>query len=79
MTVYKKWRELIGILCDPKIPVTRKGKIYKIVSKSVLLFGSEKWAVNKKIYIQLEYICMIQWTRGITMKDQVRNEICEAV
>ncbi|VDP26856.1 unnamed protein product [Heligmosomoides polygyrus] len=42
-----KWRESTGILCDRRCSRTLKGKLYRTVVRSVLLYGSKCWALGK--------------------------------
>ncbi|XP_063635176.1 uncharacterized protein LOC134805911 [Cydia splendana] len=42
---WAKWREVTGVLCDPRIPVKLKGLVYKSIIRPVLLYGSETWPV----------------------------------
>uniref|UniRef100_A0A7C8Z989 RNA-directed DNA polymerase n=1 Tax=Opuntia streptacantha TaxID=393608 RepID=A0A7C8Z989_OPUST len=44
---WQKWRNALRILCDKKIPVELKGKVYHIVVKPVVLYGSECLPIKK--------------------------------
>lgn len=41
--------EMSGILCDKSITVRQKGKLYKTVMMTEILYRSECWVVDKKI------------------------------
>ncbi|KAL0831522.1 hypothetical protein ABMA28_002316 [Loxostege sticticalis] len=71
-----KWRSLTGVLCDTKIPVRTKGKVYKTAVRPAMLYGSETWA-TKRTHTQKLHTAemrMLRWSVGVTMKDKVRNE-----
>jgi len=44
-----KWREALGVLCDKKIPIILKGEFAVNVLRPTVLFGTEYWALNRKI------------------------------
>ena len=46
---WTKWREASGILCDKRIPIRLKGKFYKAVVRPAMMYGTECWAVDRKI------------------------------
>ncbi|KAL0867448.1 hypothetical protein ABMA27_008235 [Loxostege sticticalis] len=75
-TAWIKWRSLTGVLCDTKIPVRTKGKVYKTAVRPAMLYGSETWA-TKRTHTQKLHTAemrMLRWSVGVTMKDKVRNE-----
>jgi hypothetical protein len=41
--------ERSSILCNKRIPMRLKGKFYRSVVKPTMLYGSECWAVNRRI------------------------------
>jgi hypothetical protein len=45
---WMKWRQVTGVLCDKKIPLRLKSKIYRTVVRPVALFGTECWPTTKK-------------------------------
>ncbi|KAG7296805.1 hypothetical protein JYU34_020747 [Plutella xylostella] len=75
-TAWLKWRSLTGVLCDPRMPIKTKGKIYKTVVRPALMYGSECWTM-KKAHEQQMHVAemkMLRWAGGVTRLDKVRNE-----
>ena len=44
---WKNWKRVSGILCDRRISLRVKGKVYKTVVRPVMMYGAETWAVKK--------------------------------
>jgi len=44
---WQKWRSAVGVLCDKKIHVGLKGKVYRMVVRPALLYGAVCWVVKK--------------------------------
>ena len=74
-----KWKQLTGVLCDKKVPIKLKDKVYKTVIKPTMTYGAERWAVRKKDENRLHVaeMRMLRWIRGKTRKDHVRNQIIQ--
>ncbi|KAJ0179997.1 hypothetical protein K1T71_004588 [Dendrolimus kikuchii] len=72
---WAKWREVTGVICDPKMPVKLKGQVYKSIIRPVLLYGSEAWPVleRHKQELRVTEMNMLRWMCGVTRKDRVRN------
>ncbi|PZC79938.1 hypothetical protein B5X24_HaOG215620 [Helicoverpa armigera] len=72
---WAKWREVSGVICDPKMPVKLKGQVYKSIIRPVLLYGSEAWPVleRHKQELRVTEMKMLRWMCGVTRKDRVRN------
>ena len=73
---WAKWREVPGVMCDKKMPIKLKDKIYKTIVKPAMIYGSECWAVkqNDTQILHTTDMRMLRWARGKTKKDHVKNE-----
>ena len=76
---WMKWKQLTGVLCDKKVPIKLKDKVYKTVIKPTMTYGAECWAVRKKDENRLRgaEMRMLRWIRGKIRKDHVRNQIIQ--
>ena len=43
---WMKWKGLSGVMCDMKIPVELKDKVFKAIIRQEMTYGSECWAVK---------------------------------
>ena len=43
-----EWKEVSGVMCDRKMPVELKDKVFKTIIRPAMTYGSECWAVKKK-------------------------------
>ena len=70
---------LSGVMCDRKMPVELKDKVFKAIIRPAMTYGSECWAVKKKDENKLNSaeMRMLRWTRGKTRLDHIRNEDVE--
>jgi hypothetical protein len=39
--VWLKWCQGSGVLCDPRVPLKLKDKLYRTMIRSVMLYGAE--------------------------------------
>ena len=71
-----KWKEVSGVMCDRKMPVELKDKVFKTIIRPAMTYGSECWAVKKKDENKLNSaeMRMLRWARGKTRLDHIRNE-----
>ena len=62
---WMKWKQLTGVLCDKKVPIKLKDKVYKrkTVIKPTMTYGAECWAVRKKDEnrLHVEKMRMLRW------------------
>ena len=77
ITGWMKWKEVSGVMCDRKMPVKLKDKVFKTIIRPAMTYGSECWAVKKKdenkVYSSAE-ISMLRWARGKTRLDHIIHE-----
>ena len=46
-----KWKNASGVLCDKRMPVGLKGKVYHMVVIPAVLYGAKCWPI-KKTHVQ---------------------------
>ena len=65
-----------GVLCDRRMPVKLKGKVYKTVVRPALLYGADTWPTTRGQEARLEVneMRMLRWVCGVTRRDNIRNE-----
>ena len=70
------WRKVSGVLCDRKLSARVKGKTFKSVVRSAMLYGMETVAVTEKQVENMEVaeLKMVRWALGMARKDKIRNE-----
>jgi hypothetical protein len=64
------------ILCDPRVPLKLKAKLYRTAIRPAMLYGAECWPTKMRHVQQLSIaeMRMLQWICGHTRRDQVRND-----
>ncbi|KAG5608924.1 hypothetical protein H5410_020205 [Solanum commersonii] len=60
-----KWRLASGLLCVKKVPPKFKGKFYRMMVRSSLLYGVECWPIKNS---HVQHIADIR-------SDKIRNEV----
>ena len=73
---WKNWKRISGILCDRRISLRVKGKVYKTVVRPAMMYSAETWAVKKAHEKKLDVaeMRMLRWMSGVTKMDRIRNE-----
>ena len=75
---WRNWKKCsgVGLLCDRRMPVKLKGKVYKTVIRPAMLYGAETWATTKRQEKRIEVteMRMLRWMCGVTRKYKIRNE-----
>ena len=51
---WKNWKRVSGVLCDRRMNVKIKGKVYMTVVRPALMYGAEPWALKKAQENKLE-------------------------
>jgi hypothetical protein len=71
-----KFRELSPILTLRGMSLKMKGKIYRACVQSVLVYGSETWALKVSDTQQLERTerMMVRWMCGVSLKDRICSQ-----
>ncbi|KAJ8376011.1 hypothetical protein SKAU_G00065910 [Synaphobranchus kaupii] len=70
------WRRVTGVICDRRVPVRVKGKVYSRVVRPAMLYGLETVALTKIQEGELEVaeLKMLRFSLGVTRMDKIRNE-----
>jgi hypothetical protein len=71
-----KWRQTSGVLCDKKVPNKLKGKFYRTVIRTAMMYDAECWA-TKGQHVQNMSVAemrMLRWICGHTRKDRIKND-----
>jgi hypothetical protein len=42
------WRQASGVLCDPRVPLKLKRKLYRTVIRPAMLYGAECWPTKSR-------------------------------
>ncbi|KAI5617633.1 hypothetical protein C0J50_22801 [Silurus asotus] len=70
------WRRVTGVICDRRVSVRVKGKVYRTVVRPAMLYGLETVALSKRQEVELEVaeLKMLRFSLGVTRMDRFRNE-----
>ena len=73
---WMSWKKVSGVLCDRKLSARVKGKMYKSVVRSAMLYGMETVAVMERQVGKMEIaeLKMVKWALGVTRESKIRNE-----
>ena len=73
---WMNWKKCSRVLCDKRMPVKLKGKVYRTVVRPAMLYGAETWETTKRqeSRIEVNEMRMLRWMCGVTRKDKIRNE-----
>ena len=51
---WRNWKRCSGVLCDKRMTVKLKGKVYKTVVRTAMLYGAQIWATKRGHEARLE-------------------------
>ncbi|XP_047004825.1 uncharacterized protein LOC124623077 [Schistocerca americana] len=73
---WNNWGKMSGVLCDKKVSIGLKGKVYKSVVRPAMIYGAETWPITvaQKRKMQVAEMLMLTWMCGVTRKDRIRSE-----
>ena len=73
---WKNWREVSGVLCDRRMPVKLKGKVYKTVVRPAMMYGMEATPIKKvnEKRMNVAEMKMLRWMSGVTRRDRIPNK-----
>ena len=78
---WQKWNSVPGVLCDKRVPLGLKGKVYRMVVRPAVLYGSECWPLKKTQAqrLMVAEMRMIRWMCGFTRLDRIRNGVIRSL
>ena len=73
---WKNWKRVSGILCDRRISLRVKWKVYNTVVRPAMVYSAETWSVKKAQEKKLDVaeMRMLRWMSGVTKLDRIGNE-----
>ena len=74
---WQKWKSASGVLCDKRVPLGLKGKVYRTVVRPVVLYGAECWPLKKSQAQRLRVaeIRMVRWMCSFIRRDKIRSGV----
>ena len=74
---WQKWKNALGVLCDRRISLRLKGRVYSVVVRPALLYRVERWPIEKSHVQRMRVVemRMIRWICGHTRLDKIRNKV----
>ena len=75
-TAWRKFRELLSLLTSRVLSLQVRGRLYEACVRSVMLYGSEIWAVKEEDLDRLERndMRMIRWMCNTSLKDKKSSD-----
>ena len=73
---WRKFRELLSLLTSRVLSLQVRGRLYEAYVRSVMLYGSETWAVKEEDLDHLDRndMRMIRWMCNTSLKDRKRSD-----
>ena len=75
-TAWRKFRELLSLLTSRVLSLQVNGRLYEACVRSVMLYGSETWAVKEEDLDRLDRndMRMIRWMCNTSLKDRKSSD-----
>ncbi|XP_057304317.1 uncharacterized protein LOC130641512 isoform X1 [Hydractinia symbiolongicarpus] len=75
-SAWKKFRELLPLLTSRVLSIEVKGRLYEACVRSVMLYGSETWAVKQEDLDRLERndMRMVRWMCNASLRDRKSSD-----
>lgn len=72
---WMKWKQNTGVLCDKRMPLKLKGKLYTQTVRPALSYGSQCWTMLKKHEGKMTATenKMLRMTAGVTKLDMIKS------
>ena len=70
---WSKWREIAGLLCNKRIPLRSRSRVYDACIRSVMLYGAETWPLTQRLERSI-VSCdrrMLRYMAGVRLQDHV--------
>jgi hypothetical protein len=73
---WNKFREILSILTSRGASLKLKGKLYKVYVQSVMVYGSETWAMKVEDMNRLQRVenIMVRWMCSVSLKKRIETE-----
>ncbi|XP_066941095.1 uncharacterized protein [Macrobrachium rosenbergii] len=67
---------MTGVLCDRRINIKVKGRVYKTVVRPALKYGAETWPIKRVQEKKLDEVevKMLRWMCRVAKMDRIKNE-----
>ena len=68
-----KWREIAGLLCNKRLPIHSRSRVYDACIRSVMLYGAETWPLTQRLERSI-ISCdrrMLRYMTGVRLQDHV--------
>ena len=74
---WQKWKKASGVLCNKRIPLKLKGRVYRMVVRPTLLYGAKCWPIKRSHLQRMKVVemRMIHWICGHKRLDKIGNEV----
>ena len=73
---WKNCKKMSGVLCDKRVNVKAKGRVFKTVVRPAMLYGAELWGSKRAQEKKLDVaeMKMLRCACGVTKMDTIRND-----